>query len=210
MLDWIRENHDTLSLLANIGMLFVWIAYLQLFLANLRRQTQPKILINVGQGRSTDGRCLISNMSSDSIYVESLIATLEADDQQWVCPVTDAQELAEDQEQPESRRMTVQGPLKQAEVMDVGSFRDLIHHVVQDSECPVDTEDAFPKGLAAIQIHAIADFGPDDLLIGAKRRFELVKENGAWVLGDRTPHTEQIRSRRERRRIKRLLEQVDP
>jgi hypothetical protein len=209
MLDWVREHHETLSVLVNVGMLLVWIAYLQLFLARFKRQTRPKILINVGAGRSIDGRCLISNMSSEAIYIESLIATVETTEGQWVCPVTDAQELAEKQDQ-DLRSMTVQGPLKQGEVMDVGSFRDLVQHVVREAECPVPADAEFPKGLTALKIQAIADFGPDDLLVGAKRRFELVREDGTWMLGHHTPHTEQIRSRSERRRIKRLLETVDP
>lgn len=209
MLDWIREYHQTLSLLINIGMLFIWIAYLQLFLANLKRQTRPKILINVGAGRNLDARCLISNMSPEAIYIESLIATVEISERQWVRPVTDAHELAEKQDQ-NLRSMTMQGPLKQGEVMDVGSFRDLVRHVVRDAECPVPADAEFPDDLTALEIQAIADFGPDDLLVGAKRRFELARENGAWTLGRHSPHTEQIRSRSERRRIKQLLENVDP
>jgi hypothetical protein len=84
MLDWISEHHRVLSVLTNIGMLFVWIVYLQLFLSSYKRQTRPKILINVGAGRSIDARCLLSNMSSEAIYVESLIATLETEKDRWV------------------------------------------------------------------------------------------------------------------------------
>ena len=207
MLDWIEQHHETLSVLVNAGMLVVWVAYLQLFLANYKRQTQPKILINIGAGRSIDGRCLVSNMSSEAIYIESLIAILETTEGQWMCPVTDAQELADKKD---LRSKTVQGPLKQGEVMDVGSFRDLVQHVVQESECPVPAENEFPEGLAALEIQAVADFGPEDLLVGAKRRFDLVRKDGAWALGMHTPQTEQIRSRGERRRIRRLLENVDP
>jgi hypothetical protein len=209
MLDWISQYRETLSLLTNIGMLLVWIVYLQLFLSSYKRQTLPKILINIGVGRNIDARCLVSNMSSDAIYVESLIATLETEKDRWVCPVTDAHELAEEQEH-DLRSMTAQGPLKQGQVMDVGSFRDLIQNAVRESDCPVEAEGEFPEGLTAIEIQAIADFGPDDLLVGARRRFALVREDGAWNLGSHTPHTEQIRSRSERRRIKRLLENVDP
>lgn len=209
MLDWIRENHQLLSVLANVGMLLVWIVYLQLFLSSYKRQTLPKILINIGAGRDIDARCLVSNMSSDAIYVESLIATLETEKDRWVRPVTDAHELAEEQEH-DLRSVTAQGPLKQGQVMDVGSFRNLVQRVVREAECPVPADAEFPEDLTALEIQAIADFGPDDLLVGAKRRFELVREDGAWVLGQHTPHTEQIRSRSERRRIKRLLERVDP
>lgn len=124
-----------------------------------------------------------------------------------MCPVTDAQDLAD---RKDLRSKTVQGPLKQAEVMDVGSFRDLIRHIVRDCEYPVAAGEEFPQGLTALESQAVADFGPDDLLVGAKRRFELVRDDGAWTLSLHTPHTEQIRSRSERRRTKRLLENVDP
>ena len=92
MLDWIGENHSVVSTLSNVGMLLVWIVYMQLFLSSYKRQTRPKILINVGAGRSIDGRCLLSNMSSEAIYIESLIATMETGEGRWVYPVTDAQD----------------------------------------------------------------------------------------------------------------------
>lgn len=209
MLDWIHDYRQMLTLLINIGMLLVWIVYLQLFLSSYKRQTRPKILINVGAGRNLDGRCLISNMSPEAISIESLIATVETSERQWVCPVTDAQELAEKQDQ-NLRSMTVQGPLTHGEMMDVGSFRDLIHHAVRDSDCPIESEGEIPETITAFEIQAIADFGPDDLLVGAKRRFELARKDGAWTLGQHSPQTEQIRSRSERRRIKRLLGDVDP
>ena len=152
MLNWISEHHQVLSVLVNIGMLLVWIVYLQLFLSSYKRQTRPKILINVGAGRNLDGRCLLSNMSSEAIYIESLIATVETEQDKWVCPVTDAHEMTEEQgDQPGLRQKTVQGPLKQAEVMDVGSFRDLIHHVVQGAEVSVSAGDEFPEGLTALE-----------------------------------------------------------
>ena len=93
--------------------------------------------------------------------------------------------------------------------MDVGSFRHLISRVAKDAGCHLDAKDVFPDGLSAFEIQAIADFGPDDLLVGAKRRFELVRRNGDWLLAPQTPYTEQIRSRREREKIRRMLEE-DP
>jgi hypothetical protein len=210
MLDWITENHATLSLLVNVGMLIVWIAYLQLFLANFRRQTQPKLLINIGAGRSLDARCLVANMSSDAIYVESLIATVITEQERWVHPVTDVRDLADDDGSSDPRELTRQGPLQPGAVMDVGSFRDLVGRVVAESGHSREAAGGFPDGLRSLEIQVVADFGPDDLLVGARREFELVKRDGRLGLGAHSPHTIQIRSRRERRRIKRILEEVEP
>lgn len=210
MLDWVRENHATLSVLVNIGMLIVWVAYLQLFLASFRRQTRPKILINIGAGRSLDARCLVANMSSDAVYVESLIATVFTEHERWVCPVTDVRDLAEDDGSSDPRDLTRQGPLQPGAVMDVGSFRDLVGRVVAESGHGTEAGDGFPDGLRSLDIQVVADFGPDDLLVGAKREFELVERDGRLNLGAHSRHTRQIRSRRERRRIKRMLEEVEP
>lgn len=210
MLDWIRENHGTLSLLVNIGMLIVWVAYLQLFLASFRRQTQPKILINIGAGRSLDALCLVANMSSDAVYLESLIATVITEEGRWVCPVTDVRDLADDNGSSNPRDLTRQGPLQPGAVMDVGSFRDLVGRVLAEAGYSMEAGEGFPEGLRRLEIQVVADFGPDDLLVGAKREFELVKRDGRLSLGAHTRQTIQIRSRNERRRIKRMLEEVEP
>lgn len=205
MVDWIRDNEAVISVLINLGMLIVWVVYLQLFLASYRRQTQPKILINVGAGRRLDARCLLANMSSDAIYVQSLFATVEAHDRRWSSPVTDVEELTQGQQPEELATMTRQGPLMPGAVMDAGSFRDLIGRVLSDAEPPVEGQDGLPARLTALEIQAVADFGSDDLLVGARRRFDIANRDGHWALVPHTPYTEQIRSRRERRQIRRML-----
>lgn len=210
MLDWLKDNHQIVSLLISFGMLIVWIVYLQLFLASYRRQTRPKILINIGAGRTLDARCLVSNMGSNVIYVESLIASLEIGDERLVCSITDDKELTRGQASSEAREATFQGPLMPGSMMDVGSFRNLISRVATRLDRPAVADKDLPEGLKALEIEAIADFGPDDLLVGARRRFELVKRSGSWFVKTDTLSTEQIRSRSERRRIKRFLAEVEP
>jgi hypothetical protein len=210
MLDWLKDNHQIASLLINLGMLIVWIVYLQLFLAGYKRQTRSKILINIGAGHRLDARCLISNMGSNAIYLESLIAGLELDRERLVCAVTDVQELTSGGALSDTREATIQGPLMPGAMADVGSFRDLIRRAATRFECPADAEEGLPEGLRALEIQAIADFGPDDLLVGAKRRFQLVERGGSWFVKTGTPSTEQIRSRRERKKVRRILAEVDP
>lgn len=89
MWNWIASNHQVISALANIAMLLVWIAYLQVFVSSYRRQKRSNILINRGAGSGLEARCLISNMSAEAIYIESLIATAETPEERWSCPVTE-------------------------------------------------------------------------------------------------------------------------
>jgi hypothetical protein len=209
MLDWIRDDYAIISVLIKLGMLIVWIVYLQLFLVSYKRRTRPKILINMGGGRGIDAMCLLSNMSSEPVYVESLIATLEGKGKQWVCPVTDVEALARDDQPPNPLDTTRQGPLEPGEVRDIGSFRNLIRHVLDDKGGPDRSGDDIPDDITGFEIQAIADFGPDDLLVGAKRRFGLDKRDGEWVLKPHSAFTVQIRSRRERERVNRMLEELD-
>ena len=79
MLTWIAENTEVLNLAANVAMVVIWLAYLHVFLRSFRRQTRPKIVINLAAGSTLDAACFISNMSSEPIYVESIVAKLEVD-----------------------------------------------------------------------------------------------------------------------------------
>ena len=48
MWQWLSDNADTVNVLANGGMLIVWVTYLQVFLAGYRRERRAKILVNRG------------------------------------------------------------------------------------------------------------------------------------------------------------------
>ncbi|ESR26608.1 hypothetical protein [Lutibaculum baratangense] len=50
MLQWINSNSGALDVIANIGMLLIWLVYLPLFLASYGRQRKAKILVNRGVG----------------------------------------------------------------------------------------------------------------------------------------------------------------
>ena len=76
MLEWFAANSEMLNLVANWAMVIIWIAYLQIFLRSFRRQTLPKIVINRAAGSSLRASCFVSNMSSDAIYIESVIVKI--------------------------------------------------------------------------------------------------------------------------------------
>jgi uncharacterized protein with PhoU and TrkA domain len=45
-------------------------------LAGVRQQKRSDVLINRGTGAGLEARCMISNMSPEAIYIESVIATV--------------------------------------------------------------------------------------------------------------------------------------
>lgn len=46
MLEWISSHSNALSVLANFGILAVWLFYAHVLLVSLRRQARPRVLIN--------------------------------------------------------------------------------------------------------------------------------------------------------------------
>lgn len=200
MIDWISENSDVLSLLVSAGMLAVWLTYLHVFLVSYKRQTRSKIVINRGAGVDLDARCLISNMSSDAIYVESIVASVEAQKSERNCAVTDIEGGGDGQAATDPKKLTHQGPLGPGEYMDIGSYRELIARVVDGRGC-LETVLEETTGPIVAQIQVVADYASEDLLVGARRRFDLEVQERRWLLKPQDGGTEQIRSHRERRSL---------
>ncbi len=196
MWNWIETNHQVISALANIAMLLVWIAYLQVFVSSYRRQKRSNILINRGAGAGLEARCLISNMSAEAIYIESLIASVATAEGRWSCPVTELPEGC-------SHLKTRQGPLKAGQLVDIGSFRSLIEPVLRGGagRRDADAPDGF-ESLVAFEIKVIAVHGSEDLLAGATRRFDLIRRQDRLLVRGHEVGTHQIRSRRERENLR--------
>ena len=192
MWNWIASNHQVVSALANIAMLVVWIAYLQVFVSSYRRQKRSNILINRGAGSGIEARCLICNMSAEAIYIESLIATVETKAGRWSCPVTELLEGRSD-----LKLATRQGPLQAGQLIDIGSFQSLIEPVLQRGAAGPNSLD----DLVALEIKVIAVHGSEDLLSGAFRRFDMLGRQDRLLLKGHMVGTHQIRSRRERKRL---------
>jgi hypothetical protein len=174
-------------------MLLVWIAYLQVFVSSYRRQKRSNILINRGAGSGLEARCLLSNMSAEAIYIESIIASAETTKGRWRYPVTELLEGRSDLD-----LKTRQGPLQAGRFVDIGSFQSLIEPVFQRGVgAPDDLEN-----LVAFEIKVIAVHGSEDLLAGATRRFDVMRRQDRLRLSGHTVGTHQIRSRRERERLR--------
>jgi hypothetical protein len=210
MLKWISQNYQMITALTGIGTLLVWIVYLQVFVSSYRRQLRPKILITRGAGDGLEARCFISNMSSDPVYVQSIIVTLELKNESWVCPVTDLLDLEDEEAPSDPRGKTRQGPLRSADLNDIGSFLSLVRHVLRQRQGRnADLSTANLEWLRAIKIEVLGVYGSEGLLIGARRRFFFVVEDSNLRLRADQLSTEQITKRGERRRLMEILKQ-DP
>lgn len=203
MLTWIAENTEVLNLAANVAMVVIWLAYLHVFLRSFRRQTRPKIVINLAAGSTLDAACFISNMSSDAIYIESVLVTVVTGGETLACTITDfGSSGGSAGDDPKQR--THQGPLASADYVSLGRFSDLLAAAARrkgrDPEALLASDETL-----GIEVTIIADYGSESMLVGARRRFRARRRDGDWRLSVETQESEQIRSQRERRRLYALL-----
>lgn len=207
MLDWISRHNQAIGAFLNLGMLVVWIVYLQVFVSNYRRQTRVHILINRGSGSGLDARCLVSNMSSEAIYIQSIIVDLETPDAHWSCPVTELDDIEEWEKPTDLDLWTRQGPLGAGCVRDMGAFRAMLDHALMTwSQSGNDVGAGIREQLVAFDLKIVAVYGSEDLPVGAKRRFAIFRNKGDVRIRPQTIEAQQIRSAPERRKIKSILE----
>ena len=202
--DWIAEHGDLLNVLANVGMLVVWVTYLQVFLAGYQRQKKATILINLGSGKGLQAHCLVANMSAGPIYIHALIAKLDGPAGTIACPVTEPDDAEQWQEPSELDLWTRQGPLESGKVRDMGTMQAMFDHV--RAEC-ASARDAVQVVTDAreIELQVVAVYGSEDIMVAASRRFLIVQAQNGLELQPLTLTAEQIRSKRARRRMIEML-----
>lgn len=201
MLDWLARYSDVLSVSISAAMLAVWIGYLQLFLQGYRRERRPKILISRGVGSGLGSRCLLCNMSAEAIYIHSLVARLGSSDRQVFASVTDLLE-GDDTTKPNIRDATIQGPVASGGYVDVGTFENILTRAGWPARRGL-RPDPPAAGPAEIELTVLATYGSEDLLVGARRVFDITPAENDWKISPRSAETTQIRSRRERRALHR-------
>lgn len=197
MWSWINEHTQFLNLVVNVGMLVVWITYLQLLLNNYRRQREPAILITRGAGRGIRSRCLITNMSQEPVYVTSLIATLITDDGSADVALTDMHDDLPDDLGTDPRSAMRQGSLQTGQYLDIGHFEDVIIQLVETTNLIQD-----PQLVREIDLTVVALYGSDRVPVGAKRLFSIDRSDPQHPkITPLTVSTNQHTSRRQRREL---------
>ena len=206
MMQWISDNSELINVLANLGMLGIWAFYLQMLWSSFIRDRRPRLLITRGMRSSLEARCLVTNMSRDTIFIRSIIVVLETRGGELRYPVTEIEEIEDTGDSGDIKQQTRQGPIASGAMRDLGSFAAIVTHVL-DYTGPGDPPGPHNDwdGLKAFTIYIIGIYGPDEISIGAKRSYDVVDRDGQIKLSPRTIDAVQIRSRKERREIDKML-----
>lgn len=197
---WFIDNAAVVSALSSLAMLGVWLLYLQLFYSSYRHRLRPKILITRGGGHTVKSRCILTNMSPEIVYIEAIILRLAFGDREVLCSLSDIDRVG--RQGVDQRSELFQGPISSGEYLDLGSFKDLIVTAMQE----VDVEAAI-EDLRALTVTAVGSYTWHDQLAAAERHFTVRLEDGKRLLDPDHLTARQIRSRREKQKITRLLEE---
>ncbi len=121
--------------------------------------------------------------------------------------MTDVERLDGEPPSRDPRQNTLQGPLRPGGFMPIGSFRRLIERVLRARGGDMVRVEDLPDSIT-LELQVFADYASEDLLVGAKRRFDINRRDGALCLHAPTLVTEQIRSRAERKQLAAALKEI--
>ncbi|MFC5583789.1 hypothetical protein ACFPOD_01585 [Nitratireductor kimnyeongensis] len=210
---WLQNNHGAVGALASLATLVVWTLYFQMLLMSYRRTLRPKILINRGAGQRLQAHCLVANMSAEPIYIEAVLLDVGylANGEKAVARSRySLSELDLDILNGSDRSpQWFQGPLDSSEWVDIGTFQQLIGKVLEQDRTaegtwPVDRNPALER-LRELTVIVVATYRAQDLLVAARRSFDVEEDMIGRRLIPRHFTAEQIRSRRDRRALERMM-----
>lgn len=197
---WLKENSDVIGALASVGMLVVWLLYLQVFLILYRRQVKPTVLIEIGEGAGLDRRCLVINMSGEAIAIQSLICSLHSEETTITRSVTNVEIDGDEPSLGSDGNRPAENPISPGGMLDVGSYGELLKRLrIEAGTAPRSLPDE-----AQLEVQVVAAYGSDDLPVSALRCFQVRVGGGKGAVRPLTVDTRQIRSVLQRRRLRRL------
>lgn len=204
-MNWISDHSNALNFITNLGMLFIWIVYLQLFLITYLRSRKPRIIINRSYGSDVDAICIVSNMSQEPIYTQNIYCTIHHQNGTCAAAITDREILQESGRDQRPDGVTSQGPLNQGDFVSMGTFKNMLAITSERSEEFPDGIDGLADKINKMEIMVISAFGGDDLEIAATREFRIDTSVTPWKVIPMGPATKQISSRKERKKIRKMV-----
>ncbi|SIN81014.1 hypothetical protein [Vannielia litorea] len=202
MWQWLQQNQPAIQIVVSLTTTVVWIAYLHIFLVSFRRQTRSGLLINRAGRDGLEARCIVSNLGSEPAYLTDVLAEVEIGEDTITASVVDRLEMFGDG----TRSETAQGPMASGAHVDIGSFEDIferVHqrHGAQDIARKVDR-------IKRIKLIAVAATSQARDIVAAYRNFDITGSGERAVLRPVEVEAPQVRSWRQRRRLKLLLSDI--
>lgn len=199
MLQFLVENVDFVNAFLNGLMVLIWAVYLQIFLVSHLRQSRSVIHIDIGAADGERSRCLVTNLSSNPLYVQGMVADLYEEGSSARVVITEREEIDQyDLEDPLAR--TNRGTLHPGQTVDIGSLADLVRRawirLGQDWNI---------SNLSHVKVTVVAISGQAERVVGASKTFDAKYIHDCSHFVPQTLLTHQIRPRRARAAFDDLL-----
>ncbi|MGP9766281.1 hypothetical protein ACT3UM_11165 [Halomonas sp. AOP13-D3-9] len=204
-MEWLNDNAQAISAVSSICTLFVWVFYAQLLYNGYVRQRRPRVIINRGRGIGMDAICLISNMSSEAIYVQHLVAVLHIQQRSYSLDVVEYQQHGGKQQEADYR--THQGPLASGDYLNIQSFGDIVDQVKGYWEID---DNLLQEQNIQLEIRVIAIYGSEDMPTGASRTFNLdLNASPNHQLIPASVDTDRLNNRGQRKRVLEWAKEIE-
>ncbi len=199
MLQFLTQNVELLNLLVNVLLVVIWAVYLQIFLVSHLRQTRSVIHIDIGAADGERSRCLVTNLSSNPLYIQGMVAELFEGDQSARVVVTEREEMDQDDLQDPLKR-TNRGTLHPGQTVDIGSLADVVKRawIRLGREWTVDK-------LSQVKVTVVAISGQAERVVGASKTFDAQYKQNRSHFVPQNLLTQQIRPRRARAEFRDIL-----
>ncbi|MEQ8406391.1 MAG: hypothetical protein RKE49_14945 [Oceanicaulis sp.] len=196
MWSWITEHSGALTVLVNVVMACIWLAYLQIFLVSFQRSNRAVVHIGMADEGEGDARCIVSNMGSDTVYIIAVLVEVSCGDTTYDAIVTDRTER-DRSEAGDFRERTNQGPLGGGEAVDIGDFRSIAERASRSRNIDLNLESCdsltITVAMAAQQAQK---------LHGGFKRFDIARdEDGDLRFSSPDLLTRQIKKRKHRKQL---------
>lgn len=199
MLDFLSQNIEILNAFFNGLLVLIWAVYLQIFLVSHLRLARSVIHIDIGAADGERSRCLVTNLSSNPLYVQGMVAELFGDGSSTRVIITEREEIDQtDLTDPLAR--TNRGTLHPGQTIDVGSLADVLNRawIRLGQQWSID-------GLVQIKVTVVAISGQAERVVGASKIFDAKYINGSSHFIPQSVLTHQIRPSRARSTFRDLM-----
>lgn len=199
MLHFLAQNVDLLNLFLNGLLVVIWAVYLQIFLISHLRQARSVIHIDIGVEDGERSRCLVTNLSSNPLYIQGMVAELSQEGYSARVVITEREEIDENDLQDPLAR-TNRGTLHPGQTVDIGSLAAVVRRawIRLGQKWSVDK-------LSRVTVTVVAITGQAERVVGASKTFEAKYTRDRSHFIPQNLLTHQIRPHRARYIFKDML-----
>lgn len=145
-------------------------------------------------------------MSEGAVFIQGVVVDLGTPFGRHRIYISDAEDLRNAKRPSGWKYMTRQGPLDSGKLTDMGSFEEILDYAFHEKTGEKTFGAAsLRQNIHQFEITIIGMYGSEDILIGAPRRFEIVRVRGKACLRSATVEAHQIVLSRERKQLAREL-----